>query len=125
MKLSYKQIAVFGQVRVNIRPLDSIGNEYITLLDLYKQGFWVTQRFGTIITVVKPRAHIKDGFSCVCRRIDTTINLNTLDALTEEIAEKQYQRYKDYLESKKGWSKTVRGNDVKNKMPLLQPDNRS
>lgn len=119
MKLSYKQMAVFGQVRVDVRPLDSTIKEYVTLLDLYRRGFWVTQRFGTIITIVKPRAYIKDGFSCVCRRINTTINLDTLDALTEEIAKKQYQLYKDYLNSKKGWPKTVRGNDVANKMSLL------
>lgn len=123
MKLSYKQIAVFGQVRVDIRPLDSGIKEYVTLLDLYRKGFWVTQRFGTIITIVKPRTYIKDGFACVCRRIQTNINLDTLDALTEEVAERQYRRYKDYLESKKGWSTKVRGDNDYNHVSLLQENN--
>ena len=125
MKLSFKQIAVFGQAKVDIRPLDSALHKYVTLLDLYRKGFWVTQRFGTIVTVVKPRAQIKDGFACACRRIETEINLEILDTLTEEIAEKQYQRYKDYLQSKKGWSKTVRGNNDTSQMSMLPPDNRS
>lgn len=97
MKLSYKQIAVFGQVKVDIKPLGSKVSSYTTLLKLYKDGWWVTDRIGTIITIVKPKPILKYGFHCLCRHISTTINLDTIDALTKPYAEIKYQQYKDYL----------------------------
>lgn len=102
MKLSFKQMAVLGQVKVNIRPIDCALKDYVSLLDLYKQGYWITQRFGTIIILVKPRANLKDGFSCTCKRIETTVSFETLDECIEQINDRQYRKYKDYLESRKG-----------------------
>ena len=101
MKLSAKQIALFGQVRVDLNAVDSKISLYTTLLELYKSGWWVTERFGTIITLVKQRHAIKDGFSCLNRRIKTTINLDSLDIETKQIADRQYEKYKNYLEEKR------------------------
>lgn len=101
MKLTLKHIAIFGQVRVNLNAIDSNLVNYTTLLDLYKNGWWVTERVGTVITIVKPRNNEKDGFCCVCKRIDTSVSLDTLDLLTKPIAEQQYLKYKQYLQSKK------------------------
>lgn len=101
MNLSFKHIAIFGQVKVDVNALDCALTNYTSLLELYKDGWWVTDRFGTIVTLVKPRAHLKDGFCCVCRRISTTVNLDTLDLLTKQIADVKYEQYKQYLQSKK------------------------
>lgn len=101
MNLSFKHIAIFGQVKVDVNALDSNFTKYMTLLELYKDGWWVTDRFGTIVTLVKPREHLKDGFCCVCRRISTNVNLDTLDFLTKQIADANYEQYKQFLQSKK------------------------
>ena len=101
MKLSLKQIAVFGQVNVDLMPIDCKLFKYVTLLELYKSGWWVTERFGTVVTLVKQRSHRKDGFACRCRRISTQVDLNMLDALTKEIADAKYEIYKKYLNKQK------------------------
>lgn len=98
MKLSAKQIALFGRVRVDLNQIDSKVAQYITLFELYKAGWWVTERFGTIITLVRPRHAIKDGFSCIIKRIMTDINLDSLDVETKQIADRQYEKYRRYLE---------------------------
>lgn len=105
MQLTFKHIAIFGQVKVDMNAPDCALANYTTLLDLYKAGWWVTDRFGTIITIVKPRAYRKDGFCYLCRRISTNVNLNTLDLLTKQIADEKYEEYKNYLQSKKGYAK--------------------
>ncbi len=126
MKLSLKHIAVFGQVRVNINPLDASVIKYISLLELYKNGWWVTDRTGTIITLVKPRCHLKDGFCCVCRRISTNINLDTLDLLTKPLAEEKYEQYKYLLQSKKNREKIKKSKEQHNEnhMSALPTGNR-
>lgn len=101
MNLSFKQIAIFGQVKVDVNALDCALTNYTSLLELYKDGWWVTDRFGTIVTLVKPRKQLKDGFCCVCRRISTNVNLDTLDILTKQIADVKYEQYKQFLQSKK------------------------
>ena len=101
MNLSFKRIAIFGQVKVDVNALDCNITSYRTLLELYQDGWWVTDRFGTIITLVKPKAKSKDGFCCVCRRISTNVNLDTLDLLTKQIADVKYEQYKQFLQSKK------------------------
>ena len=101
MDLSFKHIAIFGQVKVDVNALDCALTNYRTLLELYQDGWWVTDRYGTIVTLVKPRAHLKDGFCCVCRRISTNVNLDTLDFLTKQIADVKYEQYKQFLQSKK------------------------
>lgn len=100
MELSAKQIALFGQVRVNILSIDSNLVSYVTLLELYKQGWWVTERFGTNIMIVKPRAKSKDGFSCLIKRIvpNPDVNLYALDAEIKIIADRQYEKYKHRLD---------------------------
>lgn len=97
MRLTPKQIALFGQVRVNILPLDSACAKYVTLLELYKNGWWVTYRFGSVITLVKPRSKIQCGFCCMCKKIDTTINLTSLDIETNIIADIKYEKYQKFL----------------------------
>ena len=113
MKLSAKQIALFGQVRVNITPLDSKIVYYTTLFNLYESGWWVTERYGTIITLVKPKTWFKDGFACITRRIVTDVNLESLDAETKIIADRQYAYYKNKLEPKKKKNEDI--------MSTLQP----
>lgn len=127
MKLSYKQIAIFGQVKVDVNALDCALTNYTTLLDLYKQGWWVTDRFGTIITIVRPRNNLKDGFCCVCRRIETKVNLNTLDLITQQIAEIKYEKYKQYLQSKQ-YSDKIKKSKVdygKNSVSTLRKGDRN
>ena len=100
MKLSYRHIAIFGQVKVNLKAIDAQHTTYVTLLEFYQNGWWVTDRFGTIITLVKPRFQAKQGFCCICRRISTTVNLDTLDLLIKQVADVQYEQYKNMLKSK-------------------------
>lgn len=117
MALSAKQIAIFGQVRVNIMAFNCTIASYATLLDLYRDGWWVTERFGTLITLVKPRSHDKDGFACVVKRIQTSINLDSLDEQIKLFADKQYEKYRYRLEEDrtklrlKKW-KVTDGNDL-------------
>lgn len=100
MGLSAKQIALFGQVKVNMVKSNSNLQAYVTLLELYNAGWWITERFGTIITIVKPRFREKDGFSCVAKRIITDINLDSLDIQWKLIADKKYQIYKHRLQKR-------------------------
>ena len=98
MDLSAKQIALFGQVRVNMMAVDSNLVSYTTLLEIYRAGWWATERFGTLITIVKPRSRDKDGFSCLVKRIVTDVNLDSLDEQIKLIADRKYERYKYRLE---------------------------
>lgn len=104
MALSAKQIALFGQVRVDLANLEQKPNQkltpYTTLLEIYNAGWWVTDRFGTLITIVRPRAYAKDGFACVQRRIRTSINLDSLDEEIKKIADRKYEKYKEKLTEK-------------------------
>lgn len=104
MALSARQIALFGQVRIDIANIEQIPNKhltpYITLLELYNAGWWATERFGTLVTIVKPRAYSKDGFACLQRRIQTSINLNSLDEEIKKIADRKYEYYKERLTEK-------------------------
>jgi len=126
MNLSFKHIAIFGQVKVDINALDCNLSNYITLLDLYKNGWWATDRFGTIVTLVKPRSNLKDGFCCVCRRISTNVNLDTLDMLTKQIADVKYEQYKQYLQSKKYRDKIKKSKEQcnVNNLPTLSKRNK-
>lgn len=124
MKLTYKQIAVFGQVKVDLYTTTSRLAKYTTLLELYKQGWWVTDRTGAIITLVKPKPMLKYGFCCVCRRISTSINLDALDEQTKPIAEAKYATYKKILESKEPYHKLKnieKDNDVR--LSILPSEN--
>ena len=106
MLLSQKQIALFGQVKVIV--FSQSGSRFVkyrTLLEIYKAGWWATERFGTIITLVKKRKYAKDGFSCVCKRIVTDVNLDALDVQIHLIADRQYEKYKRYLQSKTKYNK--------------------
>lgn len=114
MNLSFKHIAIFGQVKVDVNSLDANLASYVTLLDLYKDGWWVTDRFGTIVTLVKPKKQLKDGFCCVCRRISTNVNLDTLDILTKQIAAAKYEEYKQFLQSKKYSDKVKKSKEYGN-----------
>ena len=127
MNLSFKHIAIFGQVKVDVNALDCTLTNYRTLLELYQDGWWVTDRFGTIVTLVKPRYNLKDGFCCVCRRISTNVNLETLDLLTKQIADARYEQYKQFLQSKKYSDKIKKSKDNTNanNLSTLQPRNRN
>lgn len=128
MKLSLKQVAIFGRVKVNLQTVDSKAIKCITLLDLYNAGWWITDRFGTIVTLVKPKADKKDGFCCVCRRIYTDVNLNTLDLLTKQYADAQYENYKKYLQSKQIEDKIKKSKENYNasrNMPTLSQTNKT
>lgn len=126
MMLSLKQIAIFGQVFVNVNALNSTQQQYITLLELYRKGWWVTERVGTVITLVKPRKRIKDGFCCVCKRISTGVNLSTLDLLTQKIADAKYEEYKKILQPKTKYDKVKENKEryENNNMPSLLTRNK-
>jgi hypothetical protein len=100
MNLTAKQIALFGQVRVNVLSIGSNLVSYTTLLELYKSGWWITERFGTNIMIVRQRAKYKDGFSCLIKRIvpDPDVNLDALDEQIKIIADRQYEKYKYRLD---------------------------
>lgn len=127
MKLSLKHIAIFGQVKVNTRSVDSNVINCTTLLDLYNAGWWVTDRFGTIVTLVKEKKYTKDGFACLNRRIYTDVNLDTLDLLTKQIADAQYEKFKKRLESQQIGDKIRKSKDYCNEnvsMSTLPSGNR-
>lgn len=100
MNLTAKQIALFGQVRVNVLSIGSNLVSYTTLLELYKSGWWITERFGTNIMIVRQRAKYKDGFSCLIKRIapGPDVNLDALDEQIKIIADRQYEKYKYRLD---------------------------
>lgn len=109
MALSARQIALFGQVRVDISNIEQQPNKkltpYTTLLELYNAGWWVTERFGTLITIVKEKAWEKDGFACLQRRIITSINYDSLDEEIKKIADRKYEKYKERLIEKQRYKK--------------------
>ena len=120
MKLSPRQMALFGQVKVNILSPDSKLTKYITLLQLYKEGWWITDRFGTIVTIVKPKVG-NEGFCCYNKRISTTVNLDALDEEIKRIADIKYIRYQNYLERKT--KKVIKVNIYENNMSTLPSGN--
>ena len=122
MKLSPRQMALFGQVKVNIMSPDSKLAKYITLLQLYKEGWWITDRFGTIVTIVKLKVG-NEGFCCYNKRISTTVNLDALDQEIKRIADIKYIRYQNYLERKT--KKITKVNIYENNMSTLPSGNNS
>ena len=113
---------LFGQVKVNIMSPDSKLAKYITLLQLYKEGWWITDRFGTIVTIVKPKV-VNEGFCCYNKRISTTVNLDALDQEIKRIADIKYIRYQNYLERKT--KKVIKVNIYENNMSTLPSGNNS
>lgn len=95
MKLSYKHMAIFGRVTVDIQNLDGHFYKTATLLELYKDGWFVTERFGSIISICKGNA--RDGFSNRFRLFRTDVNLDTFDLLWKPLADQQFEKYHDYL----------------------------
>lgn len=106
MFLSQKAIAVFGQVKVQLKETAISNVQYTDLFTLYKAGWWITERFGTLIYITRKKGYKKDEFCLLVKRIKTDVNLDTFDSLWQEFAEKQHEKYKDILEKHK--EKTIR-----------------
>lgn len=117
MKLSARQIALFDQVRVDMAGINALPT-YTTLFKLYEEGWWVTERFGTLVTIVKPRKWNKDGFACLQRRIITSINLDSLDEETKKIADRKFEKYKQWLLEKRRYTR-IRVKPDEINMPTL------
>lgn len=95
MKLSLKHVAIFGRITVDIQDLTGTFYKTATLLELYKDGWFVTERFGSVICICKKKA--KDGFISRCRHFKTDVNVDTFDLLWKPLAEQQFEKYKKYL----------------------------
>lgn len=95
MKLTLKHVAIFGRIIVDTQGLNGSFYKTATLLELYKDGWFVTERFGTVICMCKKK--VKDGFMSRCRHFKTDVNINTFDLLWKELAEQQFEKYKKYL----------------------------
>lgn len=116
--LSQKAIAVFGQVKVQITNTTLSNCQYVDLFSLYKNGWWITERFGTLIYLVKKKTYEKDGFCLIVKRIKTDVNLDTFDLLWQQIAERKQKQYQHILEHKNKYKKP-RVNIYEDSMPTL------
>lgn len=87
-------MAIFGRVIVDIQSLT--GNFFYTadLLSLYKDGWFVTERFGHTLALCKRSGN---KFIHRFRLFKTDVNLDTLDLLWKPLADQQYEKYKKYL----------------------------
>lgn len=95
MNLTLKHVAIFGRIQVDLQRLNGNMFKTIDLLTLYKEGWFVTERFGTVICMCKKKA--KDGFICRCRHFKTDVKIDTFDLLWKPLAEQQFEKYKKYL----------------------------
>lgn len=111
MKLSLKHIAIFGRITVDIQDINGTFYKTATLLELYKDGWFVTERFGSVICICKKKA--SDGFVSRCRHFKTDINLNTFDLLWQPLAEQNFEKYKKFLlnNTRKTYTKRVITNE--------------
>lgn len=107
MGLTLKHAAIFGRVIVDIQ--DNSDNTFYKTQDLYsmyKDGWWVTERFGTRLCMVKKRSN--GEFMNRFYPFKTEINIDTLDLLWQQIRDEKQKQYEKYLLGKQ---KKVKPND--------------
>lgn len=82
-----------------------------TLLELYKDGWFVTERFGSVICICKEKR--SDGFINRFRHFKTDVNLDTFDTLWRPLADQQFEKHKKYLldNERKPYTKRVNTNE--------------
>lgn len=95
MKLTMKHAAIFGRVIVDLQGTDYKFFKYTDLYSMYKEGWFITERFGHLLCMCKKGK--KKIFYNKFFSFKTEVNINTLDLLWKQIAQDQYEYYKKYL----------------------------
>ena len=98
MTLTDEQKRIF---RRTIVDLQKEGNFYktTTLYALYKDNYFVTERFGTTLSLCKCVGNQCGGnhFTNSFLRFKTPVDLSYFDTLWLTVEEEQYAKYKGYL----------------------------
>ena len=97
MKLSLKHVAVFSRIIVDIQDLDGHFYQTADLLTLYRNGWFVTERFGSILSLCKGKSN--NEFANRFRRFKLLpdVSLEAFDTLWKQLAEEQFEKNKKFL----------------------------
>ena len=96
MGLTLKHAAIFGRIHVDIQDYSDC-SFYKTkdVYTMYKEGWWVTERFGNRLCMVRKRTN--GQFMNRFYPFKTDVNLDTLDLLWEQIKTEKEKQYHNYL----------------------------
>lgn len=94
-----KQIAVFGRITVDMQNNINSGGFYKTetLLNLYKEGWFVTERFGSILSLCKPKANGEFINRMKLFKLYPEMTFESFDALWKPLAEQKWEKHKNCL----------------------------
>ena len=98
MNLTDKQIAVFKETIIDLQK-QTLFFKTKTLYELYNEGYFVTERFGNILSLCKKVINTKSGgrFTNIFLYFKTPYDRNFFDLMWQPIAEEKYRKYKGYL----------------------------
>ena len=97
MKLSLKQIAVFGRTIVDLQNSNGAFYKTDTLLNLYKDGWFITERFGSVLSLCKTKANGEFMNRMRLFKLYPDITFESFDALWQPLAEQIWEKYKNCL----------------------------
>lgn len=98
MNLTDKQITVFKETIIDLQK-QTLFFKTTTLYELYNEGYFVTERFGNILSLCKKVGNTQEGrhFSNIFLYFKTPYDRDFFDSIWSPLAEEQYQKYKGYL----------------------------
>lgn len=98
MKLTEEQITVFKNTIVDLQKQTAFFKS-ADLYSFYKSGSFVTERFGTLLSICKCVGDARSGwrFTNIFLYFKTPFGLDYFDSIWQPIAEEQYRKYKGYL----------------------------
>ena len=98
MKLTDEQIVVFKNTILDLQK-QTMFFKTTDLYSLYKDRYFVTERFGNILSLCKKVKNSQGGghFTNIFLYFKTPYEREFFDSMWQPIAEEQYRKYKGYL----------------------------
>lgn len=98
MNLTDEQKIVFKKTIVDLQK-QTMFFKTTTLYALYKDKYFVTERFGNILSLCKCVGNSSGGshFTNIFLYFKTPFNRDYFDSIWQPLADEQYAKYKDYL----------------------------
>ena len=102
MKLTDEQKIVFKNTILDLQK-QTMFFKTTDLYTLYKNRYFVTERFGNVLYLCKCVGNQKGGkfFKCIFLYFKSPYKRDFFDSIWQPIAEEQYKKYKSYLMGEK------------------------
>lgn len=97
MKLTLKHVAIFGRIIVDTQDLNGSFYKTATLLELYKDGWFITERFGSVLSLCKPKANGEFMNRMRLFKLYPDMTFESFDALWQPLAEQIWNKHKNCL----------------------------